>query len=391
MTTRTFGAATSRSGLPGPHARRLATAPLELQRAAVLAAVRLRPQSRSELTGELGLSASVVSRLVGRLLKDDMLCQVGVETVGLGRPRITLGVAPGAGRLVSLVLGRDMIDAQVVDVAGRPLAAESRRVDGARLAPEAVVDFVAAVLELEPAGAPLWGIGVSAPGVVDGSGAIRAAPDLGWTTPVPLRALLQERFGPLVTVDNDVNLMMLAEAAKGWARAERDAALLYLGHRGIGMGAISQGSLLTGATGASGEIGLIPLGPRSQEFGSFEDAFSLEAVSRTLEAYGWDPGDDPMAALVHAAENGVACDYLDSLVSALTQAVGIAALILDPQIVIVAGALRGACRGREEELERALVGWLPAAPRIRLSDLGEQEIHWAAQMRCWEQIVATGL
>ncbi|HPZ51116.1 MAG TPA: hypothetical protein PLA44_14785, partial [Propionibacteriaceae bacterium] len=48
----------------GPTLTPLATltaAPQELQRAAAVGALRRRPQSRSELTEELGLSASVVS------------------------------------------------------------------------------------------------------------------------------------------------------------------------------------------------------------------------------------------------------------------------------------------------------------------------------------------
>jgi len=377
----------------GPTLTPLATltaAPQELQRAAAVGALRRRPQSRSELTEELGLSASVVSRLIGRLLQEHILCEMGVEAVGLGRPRTTLGVAPTAGRLASVVLQRHQLDAQMVDGSGRLLRQASRAV-AAPLAPQVVLDFIAEVIDATASTAPLWGIGVSAPGIVDSDGSVRAAPDLGWTTAVPLRALLQDRFGPRVTVDNDVNLMVLAEATSGWAVGQRDVALIYLGQRGIGLGAISQGSLLTGATGASGEIGLLPLDLKNDTGTTLEHEFSLEAIARTLRESGLEATDDPMRVLASSADQDIVGDYLDDLVSSLTLAIGVAALILDPQLVVISGALRTVCRGREASMERALAGWLPRTPSIKLSELGNQEIHWAAQMRCWDQIVSTGL
>lgn len=368
----------------------LGTASHEVQRAATVAALRLQPQSRSALTVELGLSASAVSRLVGGLIANAMLVEIGVEASGIGRPRTTLGLAPDAGRVLSLVLGPATLDCQVVDLAGNLISAAATQITTPIVDPQTVLDFVAAALEPQ-AGSPLWGMGVSAPGVVDASGALRAAPDLGWTDAVGLRQLLVDRFDTLVTVDNDVNLMIVAEATSGWAQDKRDAAFIYLGNRGIGLGAISHGTLLTGATGASGEIGLLPLELSPGRPMSFEQGFSFEAVSAVLAHEGIEPGADPMASLVRAARDGIAVPYLESLVHALTQALGIVSLILDPEIVVLGGALRTVCLGREEELEHALESWVPASPRVQLSGLGEQEIHWAAQTRCWDQIIATGL
>ncbi len=360
----------------------------DIQRAATVAALRRRPQSRVSLSKELGLSASVVSRLVGSLIATSVITEIGVETSGVGRPRTTLGLSPQAGRLVSLIVDREGLDCHVVDVAGSLIATASRTIESNPLEPALIIDFLAEVMAAS-ADAPLWGIGISAPGIVDAYGTVRAAPDLGWTDPVGLRSMVAQQFDTLVTVDNDVNLMVLAEAANGWARDKRDVALLYLGHRGIGLGAISQGSLLTGATGASGEIGLLRLG--HDEGLSFEQCFSLEAVSQRLRDLGREPGADPMDALMAATHEGIGTDYLDSLLRSVTQALGIVSLLLEPEVVVLGGSMRTVCRGREAGIERSLSGWVPAPPAVRLSQLGEQEIHWAAQMRCWDQIVATGL
>lgn len=391
VTIDAYPLATPASGGPTKVSRgNLGTASHEAQRAATVAALRLQPQSRSALAVELGLSASAVSRLVSGLIGDAMLVEIGVETSGIGRPRTTLGLAPDAGRVVSLVLGPATLDCQVVDLAGNHISAAATPITTRIVDPQAVLDFVASALDPH-AGSPLWGMGVSAPGVVDASGALQAAPDLGWTDAVQLKQLLVDRFDTLVTVDNDVNLMILAEATSGWAQDKRDAALIYLGNRGIGLGAISQGTLLTGATGASGEIGLLPLELATGCPTSFEQGFSIEAVSAVLATEGIEPGADPMTSLVRAAHDGIAVAYLESLVRSVTQALGIVSLILNPEVIVLGGALRTVCLGREGDLERVLESWVPASPRVQLSRLGEQEIHWAAQTRCWDQIIATGL
>ncbi len=372
--------------------RSLATAPLPLQRAAAVAALRHRPQSRTELAEELGLSASVVSRLVGRLLQDSILREVGVEANGLGRPRTTLGIEPSAGLLASVILGRDAVDAHLVDVTGEVVRADRLPIETTqRLEPQMIVDFLAGLVDPQDGHAPLWGIGVSAPGVVDAAGSISAAPDLGWVDPVPLLPLLRERFGGVVTVDNDVNLMILAEAAMGWARDTSDAALLYLGRKGMGLGIIANHALLAGARGASGEIGLLPVPHRGGAPRPFEEVYSSDAVASVLRAEGLDVGVDPMAQLVTAADNGVAKDFLQSLLVSFTQVLGIVSLILNPEVIVIGGALRTLCQGREQDLEGSLATWLPSPPAVRLSQLGQQELHWAAQRQCWERIIAAGV
>ncbi|HEY7934483.1 MAG TPA: ROK family protein [Solirubrobacteraceae bacterium] len=67
-------------------------------------------------------------------------------------------------------------------------------------------------------------------------------------------AVMNERLGLPVFVDNDANLAMLAEHRAGAAIAARHAAMLTIG-TGIGGGLVIDGSLYRGAHGSAGELG----------------------------------------------------------------------------------------------------------------------------------------
>jgi glucokinase len=71
---------------------------------------------------------------------------------------------------------------------------------------------------------------------------------------VPFRALMRERLGVPVYVDNDVNLAALAELRVGAARGARFVVMLTLG-TGIGGAIVIDGRLYRGADGAAGELG----------------------------------------------------------------------------------------------------------------------------------------
>ena len=121
--------------------------------------------------------------------------------------------------------------ARCVNLHGGIIAETSTDPVAGVVSPESIVETVAQLIARTPR---VLGIGVAVPGVVDAeTGDVSAAPDLGWTTEVPLRTMLRERFGVVVTIDNDVNLMMASERRTLDGRAARNAVYLYLGARGI--------------------------------------------------------------------------------------------------------------------------------------------------------------
>ena len=103
------------------------------------------------------------------------------------------------------------------------------------------------------------GLGIGAPGPVDSrKGIVHYFPNIkGWRN-VPLKQIMQKRSGFPVFVDNDANLMCLAETRVGAARGKRNVVAITLG-TGVGGGIVIEGQLYRGASLAAGEIGHIPL------------------------------------------------------------------------------------------------------------------------------------
>ena len=70
--------------------RNLAAASRPVQRAAVVAALRTEHLSRSDLIGWLGVSSSLVTRVVRSLLDEGMVQEIGAVSSTLGRPPVQL-------------------------------------------------------------------------------------------------------------------------------------------------------------------------------------------------------------------------------------------------------------------------------------------------------------
>jgi glucokinase len=97
-------------------------------------------------------------------------------------------------------------------------------------------------------------IGIAAPSVVvNPGGMVTLSASLGWRN-VPLKSLLEERFGYPVFVQNESDLGALAESL--WGVGRRAACLVWLNvGPGIGSGIVIHGRLYQGAHHAAGEVG----------------------------------------------------------------------------------------------------------------------------------------
>jgi glucokinase len=113
--------------------------------------------------------------------------------------------------------------------------------------------------------ADIQGIGLGLPGPIDvEKGIVHFFPNIpGWKE-VRLKDILQKRLRLPVHLDNDANLMALAEFYCGAAKKAKNAVCITLG-TGVGGGIIIDGRLYRGSTFNAGEIGHIPInevGPR---------------------------------------------------------------------------------------------------------------------------------
>ena len=109
--------------------------------------------------------------------------------------------------------------------------------------------------------APLLGIGIGVPGIIDmQTGLVRESPNLpGWAD-YPVRADIERRLKTIVILENDANVAALGEKWLGAAKDFSDMAMLTLG-TGVGGGLVLGGAIWHGANGMAGEFGHITVEP----------------------------------------------------------------------------------------------------------------------------------
>jgi glucokinase len=133
--------------------------------------------------------------------------------------------------------------------------------------------------------APLLGIGVGVPGIIDmQTGLIRGSPNLPDWVDYPARAAIEKRLKTVVILENDANVAALGEKWLGAAKDFSDMAMLTLG-TGVGGGLVIGGAIWRGANGMAGEFGHTTVEPEGQlcgcgNHGCLEQYASATAVVR---------------------------------------------------------------------------------------------------------------
>jgi len=126
--------------------------------------------------------------------------------------------------------------------------------------PDYVVDALVSAARNWDVGA-IVAASIMAPGAVDNQNAVVVqAPNLPSLTNFPLKAVLEERLGWPVVLENDANAAAVGEMWLGAARGCRDVVSVTLG-TGVGGGVILDGQLWRGAHGSAGEIGHTTVDP----------------------------------------------------------------------------------------------------------------------------------
>ncbi|MFE5559029.1 ROK family protein [Streptomyces sp. NPDC056544] len=200
---------------------------------------------RAELAARTGLTPQAVSKITARLGADGLIAEAGRAASTGGKPRTLLRLVPDARHAAGVHLDRDELRAVRVDLAGRVVAESSGPLEfgaGPEAAVEAVVGAVRKVAD--PAGLPLVGVGVAAPGPLDHrAGAMGRVTGFPSWKGFPLRGVLEGRLGLPVLLDKDTNAGAAA-AAGAWLRAawpdadaDAGAGASVGAHAGVGRGA----------------------------------------------------------------------------------------------------------------------------------------------------------
>lgn len=127
--------------------------------------------------------------------------------------------------------------------------------NGKEILPDIAASILDKIKEREVDRTEIIGVGIGTPGPVDGEGTVYNAVNLGWGT-FSVKNVLQSLLNIPVEAGNDANVAALGEMWKGGGQGHKNLVAVTLG-TGVGGGIIVNGKILSGATGAAGEIGHI--------------------------------------------------------------------------------------------------------------------------------------
>src|SRR4051795_2286237 len=214
----------------------------------------LGPISRAEVARLTGLTRTTVSDVVSALLDDGVVREIGRGPSSGGKAPILIEVDEDARLVVGLDLGEERFAGSVVNLRG-----DIRRTAELPVAGRDGDDAVNLVFQLldqllDGITAPLLGIGIGTPGLVDSrSGTIRRAVNLDWRD-LPLGAIVAERYAVPVNVANDSQAAALAEYTYAGGDRVPNLIAIRVG-LGVGAGLILRGALFQGDGSGAGEIG----------------------------------------------------------------------------------------------------------------------------------------
>ena len=198
------------------------------------------------------------------------------------------------------------------------------------------------------------GVGIGVPGPVDGNGVIYKAANLGWGEFSVKEELSVLLGGIPVEAGNDANVAALGEMWKGGGVGYKNLVAVTLG-TGVGGGIIVEGKILTGATGAGGEIGHIHIVDGEPDacgcgnHGCLEQYASATGVSRLAKrrlakddkASSLRNGDLSAKAVFDAVKAGdeVAKEIATEFGHYLGKGLAAIACVVNPEIFVIGGGV----------------------------------------------------
>jgi predicted NBD/HSP70 family sugar kinase len=218
---------------------------------------------RVEVARQIGVSPASVTSAVQDLISAGLVEEIETRPRDghRGRPPVALSVRGESGFVVGLKLSDETHSAVVLDLAGR-IRGEATLGSTQRMRETEILIGEAADLlrdALVSAGATLddvRSVGIGLPGSVDhASGWVYWSPILS-DEDVDFRARAAKALGTEVTIDNDANVVTLAELWFGAGRQKSDFAVVTIEH-GVGMGMVIDHALYRGAHGLAMELGHI--------------------------------------------------------------------------------------------------------------------------------------
>jgi predicted NBD/HSP70 family sugar kinase len=215
---------------------------------------RMGPISRADIAKITGQTPSTLTNITGKLLESRTIFEHMVGESSGGRKPVLLRVNPTAANIIIINIRTHTVCCHIADAAGNMIV--PKRDYWFKKNQEEVLAYVIQAIDdaLKLTTSPVPAIAIIVRGPVKTKEGISIyAPNIGWRN-VPLKFIVEERFGIPVLVENDVRILTMGMYYYTLAPQSQNMVLLKVG-QGIGAGIIINGELYKGDNETAGEIG----------------------------------------------------------------------------------------------------------------------------------------
>lgn len=175
-----------------------------------------RGKSRIAIAEELNLDRSTITKVVRQLLDYGIVRTTGKYhgKPGAGRMATGLEIDPEFALVLGIEVQTEFFRSALISFDGTIIHSETASYEGSDFVPEICSIIESQIKQAQRAGKPLAGIGIGLSGIIDPyHGIILQSNPLGVQEPLPLRDILQKKFGCPIFLENDANCCCWGEKA----------------------------------------------------------------------------------------------------------------------------------------------------------------------------------
>ena len=302
------------------------------------------PVTRTDLALMTGLTTAAIANITKRLLRHRLILEAGTTRRARGQAATRLVVNLDSCYALGLNIDRDHITLVVVDFAGRVRARASREVKFAlptevRTLFRRSVGRLLARARIEPR--KIVGIGVAFPDDIQHADLPGQPPEYALWGATSVENLLAGVLPVPVFVENDAAAAAMGEMQFGLGQ-QHSSFFYVLITAALGGGLVLDGHYVRGATGRSGELGLLRERDASGGVRQLQNIVSLSALYDLLASAGCGVGSPRELALLEGPARQIVTTWIESSAQALEDPFVSVNCLLNPEAVLIGGRLPAA-------------------------------------------------
>ena len=307
-----------------------------------LHAIRVNgPITRAELAAITGLTAPAIANITKRLLVDNLIQEAGRRRGGRGQPATKLVINPDSWFSLGLNVDRDHITLVVLDFEGRVRARASREVPFAL--PKDVEQFFAKtagkLLSRVGIGRErLAGVGVALPDDMHKAALPQQPANYGIWASTDVPSLLTSTIHVPVFVENDAAAATMGEMQFGLGKKHQTFFYILI-TAALGGSLVIDGNHFRGATGRSGELGMLRGKDASGHERQIQNIVSLSALYSRLAAQGIKVSAPHELTELGDSGQAIIDAWVEAAVDTLIDPVLAINCLVNPEAILIGGRL----------------------------------------------------